>query len=168
MLEQVTAIGRGAYVSRQAYVFLTRYLVEGVKHKPTRELLAPYLLEILTCVILPLCCFTPALHEQWREDPMEVIRKNSSALTAYDTEDIYDVRDASVHVLLEVMRAKPLCAALLEPFMEKVVGIAAEFRSQHGARFQAVARIVALCCAALYHEGRKLTCSASPSGCTTL
>jgi hypothetical protein len=63
----------------------------------------------------------------------QVIRKNSAALTAYDVEDMYDVRDTAVHVLLEVLKVKALRAQLLEPLMHEIVAIAQSFRAQHGA-----------------------------------
>jgi hypothetical protein len=132
MLELLKGIGHGEYCSRQAFMHLSRYIAEACKHKATQSFIAPYLQEILIRVMLPLCFFTDKLHKEWTDDPMEVIRKNSMVEMSGDMEDVYDVRNAAVNVMLEVMKIKPLREQLLEPFMREVVSIAQAYRAQHG------------------------------------
>ena len=123
----------GAYISRQAFTYLTRTLVEFARLRSTAPLLAPYVDDILGHVILPKTFFTAALHRQWQEDQMEVIRKNSATLTAFDEEDMYDPRDAAIFMCLEVMKVKALREKALEPFMARVLAIAQAHRAEHGA-----------------------------------
>jgi hypothetical protein len=92
----------------------------------------PFLHDILIRVMLPLCFFTDRMNEQWHEDPMEVIRKNSTAFISYDADDMYDVRDSAASVIVEVMKTKVLRDKFLEPFMKEVVALAQAFRAQHG------------------------------------
>lgn len=133
MLEMLTAVGRGEYVSRQAFTYLARYTTEACKHKASLPVIAPFLHDTLLHVLLPTCFFTDALHEQWTNDPMEVIRKNSTADITLESDDFYDVRDAAISAVLDLMRIKPLQAQLLEPLMKEVASIAQAFRARHGA-----------------------------------
>jgi hypothetical protein len=132
-LELVKGIGQGEYCSRQCITYLCRYLIEVCDQKALRVLVMPYLQDILIRVMLPLCFFTDRLNEQWHEDPMEVIRKNSTALISYDADDMYDVRDSAASVVVEIMKIKVLRDKFLEPFMKEVVALAQAFRIQHGA-----------------------------------
>lgn len=68
------------------------------------------------------------LHQEWSEDPMEVIRRNSCAVMMAVAEDLYDPRDAAVNLIHDVLKTRALREPLLDPFMEAVLGIAAEFR----------------------------------------
>ena len=89
---------------------------------------------MLVHVAMPLTFFNRELHEEWTEDPMEVIRRNSSALISLTTDDLFDPRDASVMLIRDIMKTKTLSQALLEPFMTAVLAVIVEFK-QCGALF---------------------------------
>lgn len=131
-LEMLTAIGRGEFCARQAFTYLCRYVTEACRHAASRPLIAPFLPDILLHVFLRKCFFTAALQEQWQDDPMEVIRKNSTADLSLEADDFYDERDAAISAILDVMRIKALQKQLLGPLMTEVGSIAQAYRAQHG------------------------------------
>lgn len=126
VLEYATKIGQGQWASRQSITYICRYLSTAAKQSGTQGQLKPYLLDVLTHVAVPLTFFSTELHQEWKEDPTEVIRRNSSALIMAVVDDLYDPRDAAVSLIRDVMRTKTLRDALLDPFMKSILGIATE------------------------------------------
>lgn len=126
VLEYATKIGQGNWASRQSITYICRYLSTAAKQSGTQAHLKPYLLDVLTHVAVPLTFFSADLHQEWKEDPTEVIRRNSSALMMAVVDDLYDPRDAAISLIRDVMRTKALREALLDPFMKSILSIAAE------------------------------------------
>lgn len=127
VLEYATNIGKGQWASRQSITYICRYLSTAAKQSGTQAQLKPYLLDVLTHVAVPLTFFSADLHQEWKEDPTEVIRRNSSALMMAVVDDLYDPRDAAITLVRDVMRTKALRDVLLDPFMKSILGIASEY-----------------------------------------
>lgn len=134
VLELATAIGKGAWCSRQATCYICKYLDEAMKQRHTAQALSPYLLDVLVHVMLPLCFFSARAQREWEEDPTEVIRKNSSALCMFTADDLYDPRDAAMSFIMGVLKAPKHRDKLLDPFMDHVLTILVAFRAQHDQR----------------------------------
>eukprot|EP00892_Ulva_mutabilis_P009974 jgi/Ulvmu1/7349/UM036_0009.1 len=127
VLEYAMKIGQGHWASRQSITYICRYISTAAKQSGTQVHVKPYLLEVLTHVALPLTFFSAELHQEWKEDPMEVIRRNSTALMMAVVVDLYDPRDAAISLVRDVMRTKALRETLLDMFMKSVLGVAAEY-----------------------------------------
>lgn len=128
ILQYAKNIGEGQWASRQSITYTCRYLQTAAKQSATQEYLKPYLFDMLVHVAMPLTFFNRELHEEWTEDPMEVIRRNSAALIMVTTDDLYDPRDASVSLIRDIMKTKALSQALLEPFMKAVLQVLVDFK----------------------------------------
>lgn len=128
ILQYAKNIGEGQWASRQSITYTCRYLQTAAKQSTTQEYLKPFLFDMLVHVGMPLAFFNRELHEEWTEDPMEVIRRNSSALILVTTDDMYDPRDASVSLIRDILKTKALSQALLEPFMAAMMGVIVEFK----------------------------------------
>jgi hypothetical protein len=128
VLQYAKSIGEGQWASRQSITYTCRYLQTAAKQTATQEHLKPFLFDMLVHVALPLTYFNRELHEEWTEDPMEVVRRNSTALIMVSTDDLYDPRDASVGLIRDIMKTKCLAQALLDPFMKAVLDIIVEFK----------------------------------------
>lgn len=128
ILQYAKNIGEGQWASRQAITYTCRYLQTAAKQTATQEFLKPFLFDMLVHVAMPITFFNRELHEEWTEDPMEVIRRNSASLVMVTTDDLYDPRDASVGLIRDIMKTRPLSQALLDPFMKAVLDIVVEFK----------------------------------------
>jgi hypothetical protein len=152
ILQYAKHIGEGQWASRQSITYTCRYLQTAAKQSSTQEYLKPLLFDLLVHVAIPITFFNRELHEEWTEDPMEVIRRNSAALITVTTEDLYDPRDASVSLIRDVLKTKALSQVLLDPFMNAVLNIIVEFK-HCGAFWMLSCRLFALSCATQWRSG---------------
>jgi hypothetical protein len=129
VLQYAESVGRGEWATRQAISYSCRYLQSAATQSVPQGHLQPFLFNILTHIALPLTFFSEALHREWVDDPMEVIRRNSSAVLMVNADDLYDPRDAAVNLIHDILKTRALQPTLLDPFMEAVIGICVTLRT---------------------------------------
>ena len=70
--------------SRVSHLLLS-FLVDGIKHKVTWNLMKPHTEILVTRLIFPMLCFTEADQELWEDDPNEFIQKKLDPMQDYSS-----------------------------------------------------------------------------------
>lgn len=121
-------------VSSRVTQYSFKYLEMCVSYAKQYQVMKPHLLGLLQDCIFPVCCFGHTDQELWNDDPHEYIRKSTDP-----EEELTSPQAAAVNLLIQLSKqrggksekkkGKKAEASLLDQFMQFLLGVMVEYRS---------------------------------------
>jgi len=125
VMNELTAVGRGAYISPRVANITLQYVTAAVDQPATWKVLKPHVQDIIKHVVFPMLAFNADDAMLWQDDPEEYVRKGYDVI-----EDLYSPKTAGMGLLAKVCTAKKAKKSELDPTMAYIVQLLGEFKAQ--------------------------------------